>query len=161
MTCLAMKVKKRGYDKSLSTGELIDFNGKQYVIIFIDKTTSYTWLSSPVIEATVVGQEVGSPNPQEQYFPISPTKKIFKNGTEKHGSMSRSRMQVGSLMSGENGIVAIITKINKVEYSFVDVIVEYEIKSISEWSQREMGKAVKQNRISKFKVISGGKMNKI
>ncbi|ATU69502.1 hypothetical protein CT113_03765 [Levilactobacillus brevis] len=63
MTCLPMKVEKRGYDKSLSTGEIVDFKGKKYVIIFIQKMTSYNWLNSPVIEATVVGQEVGSPNP--------------------------------------------------------------------------------------------------
>jgi len=154
MTCLPMKVEKRGYDKSLSTGEIVDFKGKKYVIIFIQKMTSYNWLSSPVIKATVVGQEVGSPNPQDRYFPVSPNKRTFKNGTDKHGSLAE--MRVGEMMSGENGIVAIITSIDKVDYSFVDVIVEYEIESVEEWPKHKMDKAIKQNRISKFKVINGG-----
>lgn len=153
MTCLPIKVEKRGYDKSLSTGEIVDFKGKKYVIILIQKMTSYNWLNSPVIEATVVGQEVGSPNPQERYYPTSPNKRIFKKGEDKHGRLAELR--VGELMGG-NGIVAIITSINKIDYSFVDVIVEYEVESVEEWPKHKMDKAIKQNRISKFKVINGG-----
>lgn len=155
MTCIALKVEKSGYDKALSTGELIDFRGKDYVIIYISEVRTYQFLNSPYIEATVVGQEVGSDNPQDRYFPKSPTKTTFKKGTDDNGFMAK--MTVGKLMASGNGIVAIVTKINKVDYSFVDVIVEYEIKSIIEWSQHEIDKAVKLNRISKFKVISGGK----
>lgn len=155
MTCIALKVEKSGYDKALSTGELIDFRGKDYVIIYINDVRTYQFLNSPYIEATVVGQEVGSDNPQDRYFLKSPAQKTFKKGTDDTGLMAK--MTVGKLMTSGNGIVAIVTKINKVDYSFVDVIVEYEIKSIIEWSQHEIDKAVKLNRISKFKVISGGK----
>ena len=155
MTCLPMKIEKRGYDKSLSTGEIVDFKGKKYVIIFIQEMTSHNWMSSPIIEAKVVGQEVGSPNPQERYHPTSPNKRIFKNGKDEHGFLAK--MRVGEMMYGGSiGIVSIITNIKKVDYSFVDVIIEYEIESIEEWSKHKMDKAIKQNRISKFRVINGG-----
>ena len=68
MTCTAIKVEKQGFDKSVATGEVIDFNGKKYVIIFIGKIRSYTYLKMPLIVATVVGQEIGSDNPQKIMF---------------------------------------------------------------------------------------------
>ncbi|ATU69501.1 hypothetical protein CT113_03760 [Levilactobacillus brevis] len=78
---------------------------------------------------------------------------IFKKGADKNGSLAE--MRVGEMRGGK-GIVAIITSINKIDYSFVDVIVEYEFESVEEWPKHKMDKAIKQNRISKFKVINGG-----
>ena len=49
-----------------------------------------------------------------------------------------------------------ITDINKIEYSFTDVIAEFDVQYIDEWTRQKMNDAVKANRISKFKVITGG-----
>ncbi|WP_251953827.1 hypothetical protein [Levilactobacillus brevis] len=156
MTCTAIKVEKQGFDKSVATGEVIDFDGKKYVIIFIGKISSYTYLKMPLIVATVVGQEIGSDNPQKNYVPRNPQRKKFKNGEDKNGNSAE--IEVGTLVGDKHGIVAMITDINKIEYSFTDVIAEFDVQYIDEWTHQKMNDAVKANRISKFKVINGGMM---
>ncbi|WP_367950675.1 hypothetical protein [Enterococcus faecium] len=72
---------------------------------------------------------------------VNNTRNIFKIGT------------VIPYSNNEEKIFYQIYGIEKFEYEHVDLLVTYQMRLIEPWSQVEIDKAVKLNRLSKFNVL--------
>lgn len=154
MTCRMLKLSREGFNNSITAGELISYEGKDYVVILVNKLRLYSHRTLPLLEAEAVCQEVGSDNPQLGFEPDNPNRVRWKTSapvTEKIPAM-----RIGQLIGLDNGIVGRITAIDAVYYEFITAVVEYESEFVEEWLPERITKAVRANRRSKFTVIQGG-----
>lgn len=56
--------------------------------------------------------------------------------------------------NGFEGVCGQIESIESIRYEFVDMVIKYRTRLFRPWSWEEMDQAVKDYRLSKFKVIS-------
>ncbi|NLR32747.1 hypothetical protein [Levilactobacillus tujiorum] len=154
MTCRLLRLKREGFNKSLTAGEVLSFEGKDYVVILVGKLTLYAHRALPMLVATAVCQEVGSDNPQLGFEPDNPNRVRWK--TSAPVTKKIPTMHIGQLIGLDNGIVGRITAIDAVYYEFITTVVEYESKFVEEWLPERITKAVRANRRSKFTVTQGG-----
>lgn len=153
MSVRELKVSRVGYNEQLHEGEVIEEDGKQFVIIrIIDYRLPYG--REMVFCARVIAQEYGTPDLTANYQANNPligrydtTKREFR-----HGSISK----IGDVFVSK-GRAYEVTNINSIDYDVTYMVVSYEIKLISEWSQREMDEAIRQQKLTRFKVVKHGK----
>lgn len=154
MTCRLLKLSREGFNNSITAGEVLSYEGKEYVVIQVSKLRLYAHRTLPLLEAEAVCQEVGSDNPQLEYSIVNPNTIRWKSSTPVTEKIPEIR--VGQLTQTNNGMVGRVTAIDDVSYEFITAVVEYEAEYIEEWPPERIDKAVRANQRSKFKVIQGG-----
>ena len=121
----------------------------RYVLTHILKLTQIS-SSSSRIEVQAIGQLIGSESEYSKYEPIVTFKKKYTKCQRTH---QNPLYQVGRVLDS-GGLCFEIINIESMEYEFVDLIVTYRAMLIRPWSKEDMNQAVKEYRLSKFKVIS-------
>lgn len=115
---------RTGFNQKLEVGETIEYKDKNYIIIGYKKYVLLEYRHK-------ITDEIG----------VNNTRNIFKIGT------------VIPYSNNEEKIFYQIYGIEKFEYEHVDLLVTYQMRLIEPWSQAEIDKAVKLNRLSKFNVL--------
>lgn len=64
-------------------------------------------------------------------------------------------------MDAKDGVVAQATRIDRVCYRFVDLIVFYDFEIVEEWTQAEINEALQDERRRKFKIVKGSGTNEL
>lgn len=145
-------LRREGFNESVEVGEIFDFDGDKYVIILIIKF-SKGYSQSITIRLEVLAQQVGVVSDYGKFKSRSIFTKRYKNG---ESSFDNPLYKVGSSFTFQGGIAGFITGIRSMKYEFVDLVVTYESELARPWSQEEVQAAIRENKLSKFKVISGG-----
>lgn len=143
-------LRKDGFDKSLKVGDSFLSKGNKYIVIKIISCNfqhSRGWLS-----VEVVAQKTNTTSDFNLYEKFFTLKDIFHEGKNQNGEMSIKK--VGEVIQAEGGLAVEITGIESMTYKFVDLIVVYNAELITPWSEWEIDEAIKEERISGFKVIS-------
>ncbi|MCT3567241.1 hypothetical protein EFR94_07575 [Levilactobacillus brevis] len=154
MTCRMLKLSREGFNNSIVAGELVSYEGKDYVVILVNKLRLYSHRTLPLLEAEAVCQEAGSDNPQLEYSIVNPNTVRWKSSSPVTDKVPEIR--VGQLINDSTGIIGRVTAIDDVRYEFITAVVKYEVEYVEEWPPERIDKAVRANRRSKFTVIQGG-----
>lgn len=143
------KLYREGFNKSVKIGESFEHKEDKYVIINILK---YSKLYSQTVKlrVDVIAQKVGSESPYHKYENTSTFEVRYIKGEV---SSENPRYEVGEAFSTE-GLAGFITCIESMRYEFVDLIVTYKSSLVRPWSKEEIEKALKEERLSSFKVIT-------
>ena len=154
----SLKASYYGFDGKLSVGEIMEYEGKKYVVIEILKTT-LTVLEEPTIISDFIGQEIGVYTSYERFsryftftqrFNISESK-IFANGRLNDFYL------IGDLFvdyKEEEQPIIKITGIKSYGYENFDLIITYTGEIVQPWERYEMDEAIHKERLATFKVIS-------
>lgn len=153
----SLEVERVGYTKSLKIGDVIDYHSENYVLIEISNVSVVSTYNGPLMSAKIVVQKVGSKMISKSGFQSSQSiKASIKKDTRKL-SKRRFTKTVGIVEKNPNsGVLYRVAGIEKVYYDFTDLIVDYWVQEIPEWSDHEINKVLKEDKLSKFKVINGG-----
>ncbi|UJF15084.1 hypothetical protein LZ578_08740 [Jeotgalibaca sp. MA1X17-3] len=157
MSLQQLVAKRVDYKKGLKVGEIVQYEEKNFVVIQINKV-SVTIIGAPLLKIEFIGQEVGKRIDYSKYKHFFTYKKRYNisKGEKKFE-------KIGSVMTGtekERPIIKIIS-IEKVEYDFLDVVITYQVELLQPWNDYMINKAVKENRLSTFKIISNDDVKKI
>lgn len=145
-------LRREGFNESVEVGEVFDFNEEKYVIIKINKL-SKGYSQSIVMRLEVIAQQVGKISDYGKYERYSEFTSRYKNG---EATYENPIYKVGETISYKGGIVGSITGISSMKYDFIDLVMTYQTELVRPWSQEEIQAAVKEKKLSIFKVISGG-----
>lgn len=145
-------LRREGFNASVEVGEVFDFNEEKYVIIKINKL-SKGYSQSIVMRLEVIAQQVGKISDYGKYECCSEFTSRYKNG---EAAYENPIYKAGETFSYKGGIVGIITGISSMKYDFVDLVVTYQTELVRPWSQEEIQAAVREKKLSNFKVINGG-----
>lgn len=146
-----LKLYRNGFNKKVTIGELVDYQSKKYIIIKILEINKRIFSESISLIVKVLVQEVGTQSEYKKYLRHTKFTKRYDQ-SKTNGNFFR----VGQVLCDRNGIAQTIVSINAMWYEFVVLIVEYSGEIITPWSKSEIDIAVKDERISAFKVIEGG-----
>lgn len=153
----SLEVDRLGYTKSLKIGDIIDYLSEDYVLIEISRVTVASTQNGPLISASIVVQKVGSKIISKSGFQSSQSIKASIREDTRKLSNRQFTKKVGIVERNPNsGVLYRVAGIEKVYYDFTDLIVNYWVHEIPEWSDREINKVLKEDKLSKFKVINGG-----
>lgn len=141
---------KEGFENSANIGESFEYEADKYVIINILKYCKL-YSQSVKLKVDVIAQKVGSESPYHKYENTSTFEVRYIKGEV---SSENPRYEVGEAFSTE-GLVGFITCIESMRYEFVDLIVTYKSSLVRPWSKEEIKQALKEERLSSFKVITG------
>lgn len=143
-----------GFNSTLKVGEVVDYKNEKYIVIRI-LDTKFRMRKEPIIEAEAILQKVGT------YEKISDFERHFtfseKLNTAKHDYGVIGLRKIGSTFKEyhERGNpIVLITGIESMSYSFIDLVVVYQAEIIQPWSREEMNKAIKDYRVSTFKIVT-------
>ncbi|MGM0216777.1 hypothetical protein [Enterococcus sp. AZ109] len=136
--------------KAAFTGEVLEHKGKQFVVthIFnIEKSVDYP----DYLAIDAVCQEVGAASDYEEYEPVFTFEERYDLS-----KVAEPRLfeRVGEVYWDE-GLCGMITNILDVKYDTGYLIVELESKLIEPWSNEQIQRFVKYNRVGKLSVIEG------
>lgn len=145
---------KTGFKKGLHVGEFIDYKRQKYVVIQI-LSTNINRYGNPSVKVEFIAQRIGMvPNYKrfEKYTSFEERYNVAKGERELHKTGDAFTVK----SYAEKPIVK-ISGIEKFEYQHTDLVVTYHCELVIPWSQHEMNKAIKENRLSTFKVISNNR----
>lgn len=147
-------LRRNGFNQSVSVGQSFEYDSEKYVIIEIGEFKARVY-GNPKIEMTAVCQKLGARSDFELYERFFIFKQRYNVAKENFPNM----YNVGEFL-GQQGkkddLAMRITGIKKVYYEHVDLVIEYTAELIKPWSDSEISKALREEKLSKFKVISGG-----
>lgn len=146
-----MTVSREGFNKNLSTGEIIDHQDKKHIVIKILNTSFSLW-KNPVVKCDVVVQEIGSNVSYRKFDDMLQASMRYNLSKGSRPSLKK----IGELITDnkhDEKPIAMIESIEKFDYEFVDLIVTYNAILVREWPKWKMDQAIKAERLSKFKVI--------
>lgn len=152
-------VTNRGFQSNRRSGEVFDFEGKRWVVIKI-LNMKLMMGKVPIIKGTIIAQQVGKYQDYNRYYKENTiTDRIPLEGRE---YWDKNIKQVGTVVRFYDKkhnltIHGIVTEIESFKYEFVDLIVNYRVERIEPWNEKQMNKAIQENRLSTFKVLSGNK----
>ena len=153
----SLEVKRVGYTKSLKIGDIIDYQSDDYALIEISNVSVVSTQNGPLMSANIVVQKVGSKIISKSGFQSSQSIKASIREDTRKLSNRQFTKKVGIVERNPNsGVLYRVAGIEKVYYDFTDLIVNYWVHEIPEWSDREINKVLKEDKLSKFKVINGG-----
>ena len=153
----SLEVKRVGYTKSLKIGDVIDYHSENYVLIEISNVSVVSTQNGPLMSAKIVIQKVGSKMISKSGFQSSQSIKASIREDTRKLSKRKFTKTVGVVERNPNsGVLYRVASIEKVYYDFTDLIVNYWVQEIPEWSDHEINKVLKEDKLSKFKVINGG-----
>lgn len=140
----AFSVTKKGFNEQVEIGEVFESGGEKYVLTHITKISiGYDRQS---VDASIVGQKVGSNSNYGLYYP--------KKQTKRYEKMTGRVVSAGDLLENrDRDLVALVIGITDMYYDFVDLVVEYEVELLKPWNNEEIERAVKRDKRTKFKVI--------
>ena len=147
---------RTGFNQKLEVGETIEYKDKNYIIIGI-YNTRINRIGDPRITSDLVCQSVNySPDLTSRYKKYVLLEYRHKITDEIGLNNTRNIFKIGTVIpysNNEEKIFYQIYGIEKFEYEHVDLLVTYQMRLIEPWSQAEIDKAVKLNRLSKFNVL--------
>lgn len=153
----SLEVKRVGYTKSLKIGDIIDYQSDDYALIEISNVSVVSTQNGPLMSANIVVQKVGSKIISKSGFQSSQSIKASIREDTRKLSNRQFTKTVGIVERNPNsGVLYRVAGIEKVYYDFTDLIVNYWVQEIPEWSDHEINKVLKEDKLSKFKVINGG-----
>lgn len=147
-------LRRNGFNQSLAVGESITFKNDKYVIIEIGSLKARVY-KEPRVEMTAVCQKVGV----NSEFDLYERHFTFKDRCNTVKEMIPEIYNAGEFIGNQGkkeDLVMRIIGIKKMYYEHVDLIIEYAAELIKPWSAQEIEQALKEERLSGFKVIKGG-----
>lgn len=153
MSVSELEVSRVGYNERLHEGEVIEEDGKQFVIIRI-LGYRLPYSRKMIFNARVIAQECDTLDLSADYQVKNPL--ICRYDTTKKEFRHVNISKIGDVFVSK-GRAYEVTNINSIDYDVTYMVVSYQIKLISEWSQREMDEAILQKKLTRFKVIKRGK----
>lgn len=151
------KVRRSGFNKAVSVGESFIYESDKYVIVAISDLDVRVY-RDPNITMTAVCQKVSTVSDYSKYKQYFRFKKRYNTAKDMCPAIYKVGTFVGDQGPNDDLVMQIIG-INQMYYEHVDLIVEYNAQLIKPWSKLEINKALKDERISTFKVIEGGQNN--
>lgn len=145
-----LEIYKEGFNEKVTIGESVEYQENKYIVIRILEIKKRYFSQSISLAVRVLVQKVGE---------MSDYLKYKSQGiiTERYNqSKDKVPIKAGEI-SLYQGIAYEIISINSFRYEFVDLIVEYSVRVIVPWSQKEINNALTNERKSTFKVLEGGK----
>ncbi|ONN40077.1 hypothetical protein [Enterococcus mundtii] len=145
-----LEIYKEGFNEKVTIGESVEYQENKYIVIRILEIKKRYFSQSISLAVRVLVQKVGE---------MSDYLKYKSQGiiTERYNqSKDKVPIKAGEI-SLYQGIAYEIISINSFRYEFVDLIVEYSVRVIVPWSQKEINDALTNERKSTFKVLEGGK----
>lgn len=143
------KLRREGFNQTVQVGEIIEYENERYVLTHILEIKKlYSQSSRIIVEG--IAQKIGSKSDYSKYEPTSVfERKYIKCDFTKDNPLYR----VGDPFVFK-GVCGQIESIESIRYEFVDMVIKYRTRLFRPWSKEEMDQAVKDYRLSKFKVIS-------
>lgn len=132
------------------TGEVLEHDGKQFVITHIflmEESTDYP----DFLEIDAVCQLVGAASDYDDYEPVFTFVERYDLSKVTDPLVFE---RIGEVYNDE-GLCGMITNILDIKYEEGDLIMVIEATLIKPWSQEQMQRFVKHNRVGKFDVIEG------
>lgn len=145
-----LEIYKEGFNEKVTIGESVEYQENKYIVIRILEIKKRYFSQSISLAVRVLVQKVGE---------MSDYLKYKSQGiiTERYNqSKDKVPIKAGEI-SLYQGVAYEIISINSFRYEFVDLIVEYSVRVIVPWSQKEINNALTNERKSTFKVLEGGK----
>lgn len=145
-----LEIYKEGFNEKVTIGESVEYQENKYIVIRILEIKKRYFSQSISLAVRVLVQKVGE---------MSDYLKYKSQGiiTERYNqSKDKVPIKTGEI-SLYQGVACEIISINSFRYEFVDLIVEYSVRVIVPWSQKEINNALTNERKSTFKVLEGGK----
>ncbi|MGA5590553.1 hypothetical protein ACPCF3_04035 [Enterococcus mundtii] len=145
-----LEIYKEGFNEKVTIGESVEYQENKYIVIRILEIKKRYFSQSISLAVRVLVQKVGE---MSEYLKYKSQGII----TERYNqSKDKVPIKAGDI-SLYQGIACEIISINSFRYEFVDLIVEYSVRVIVPWSQKEINNALTNERKSTFKVLEGGK----
>lgn len=147
---------REGFNEKVSIGDLLDYKGNRYVIIsaFSVKLKRNVRTGNPVIEVQVIAQNINLIPSKSKYNKKQEIEK--KINIAKHDPYDSidiiGKHYIQELEDEE--IAYKVTGLNGFKYKFTDLVLCFDAELITPWSKHEVDQAVKENRLSKFKIVS-------
>ncbi|API89032.1 hypothetical protein BKP56_07085 [Marinilactibacillus sp. 15R] len=147
-----------GFQADIKIGEMVEHENEKYIIIHLFDIKLYTDYRSgaPYVKVRAILQNVNV-KPQTSEYEINETIKI-KYNVEKVNKREEEVLGVGDYyVTHLDNIEQFCYKISGVKsfgYESTDLVVHYYVEEIHPWQWHEVQKVVKQDRLSKFKVVS-------
>ncbi|MGG5333764.1 hypothetical protein [Enterococcus sp. AZ163] len=142
------KLYREGFSQSVEVGELFDYKDEGYVLTHILEMKRL-YSKSSRIEVEGIAQKIGSQSDYSKYEPVS----VFERKYIKCEFTNENPLyRVGDPFVYK-GVCGQIECIESIRYEFVDMVIKYHARLFRPWSKAEMDQAVKNYRMSKFKVI--------
>ncbi|MGK0551920.1 hypothetical protein ACSFB8_07515 [Enterococcus faecalis] len=130
------KLRRSGFNKSVSVGESFMYESDKYVIIAISELDVQVY-RNPKLDMTAVCQKVNSDTDFSKYNRYSSFKRRYNTAKDMFPDIYKVGEFIGA--QGEKDDLAIqITGINQMYYEHVDLIVEYNAQLIKPWSKAEI-----------------------
>ncbi|HHA5789739.1 TPA: hypothetical protein ACOBID_001780 [Enterococcus faecium] len=147
---------RTGFNQKLEVGETIEYENRNYIIIGI-YNTRINRIGDPRITSDLVCQSVSyTPDFTSKYKKYLSYEYRHKVTGEIGVNNNRNIFKIGTVIpssTNKEKVFYQIYGIEKFEYEYVDLLVTYQMRLIEPWSQAEIDKAVKLNRLSKFNVL--------
>ncbi|QER67595.1 hypothetical protein [Paucilactobacillus nenjiangensis] len=156
MTLHVFEVNRQGFNSKIVVGELLNYENEVYIITYIGNVDIMRGLNGG-IKADIVAQKINSLNSSNFYYRKVPLVMRYDIRKLTDFIPDVKIKRAGNLIGYDNGMVEVITGIENSNYDGTDLVIEYESEILQELPKREIDRAIKENRNSKFKVISGGK----
>jgi hypothetical protein len=153
----SLEVERVGYTKSLKIGDIVGYHSATYVLIEISSVAVVSAQNGPLMSAKIIVQKVGSKMISKSGFQSSQILKASIREDTRKLSNRQFTKTVGIVERNPNsGVLYRVAGIEKLYYDFTDLIVNYWVQEIPEWSDQEINKVLKEDKLNKFKVINGG-----
>lgn len=142
------KLTRKGFNERLRVGEIFEYKNEKYVLTHIMEIERFYGSSAHMV-VRGIAQLVGGKSKYNLYEQVSEFVSKYPKG---EFNKENPLYKVGDIFIFE-GICGEITSIESIKYEFVDLVVTYRTRLIRAWSEQEMNQAIKEDRLSKFKVI--------
>lgn len=139
---------RRGFNEKLKVGEIFDYKNEKYVLTHIMEIKRFYGSSAHMV-VRGIAQLVGS---KSEYSLYEKTSEFVSKYPKGEFDEDNPLYRVGDIFVFD-GICGEVTSIESIKYEFVDLVVTYRSRLIRPWSDEEMNQAVKEYRLSKFKVV--------
>ena len=145
-----LEIYKEGFNEKVTIGESVEYQENKYIVIRILEIKKRYFSQSISLAVRVLVQKVGEMSDYLKYKSQGIITKRYNQSKDK------VPIKAGEI-SLYQGVAYEIISINSFRYEFVDLIVEYSVRVIVPWSQKEINNALTNERKSTFKVLEGGK----
>lgn len=147
-----------GFQADIKIGEMVEYEGNKYIIIHLFEIKLLTDYKSgaPRVKVRAILQNVNI-KPQFANYEVDRIQKR-KYNVVKVDKREESIMNVGEYFTNESeetgSVCYKVIGVKKFGYESTDLVVHYYVEEIHPWNWIEVQKVVKQDRLSKFKVVS-------
>ncbi|MEC6747354.1 hypothetical protein VXN63_02285 [Marinilactibacillus sp. XAAS-LB27] len=147
-----------GFKADIKIGEMVEHENEKYIIIHLFDIKLYTDFKSgaPYVKVRAILQNVNI-KPQVSKYEINETIKDKYNVVKVNQGEEKILGVGGYYITNLNNIEQFCYKISGIKsfgYESTDLVVHYYVEEIHPWNWIEVQKVVKQDRLSKFTVIS-------